>query len=1792
MSEQLTVQGASMTATSEGGYYELLAADITLNALGNDTIENYGQRNYITIAAGDNSLLNAARGSTISAEGSGNDYLIFNGSSNGFDLGDGSNTIVGVVLRGTEYEQYADFNDDNTLTTGDGRDIITVTGDENLIYAGDGNDTVIVEGDENLILTGYPVWADDEDDEPDTLADDDVMTIRGDDNIISAGHGSNRAELSGNENYYDGAGSDTVRAELTNSTLTGAIDLVIDGDENSIEMIGGRLMSSGDDGLIVLTDGAQATVSGTRLEMTVEGSRLMLDSGEASILATAATIEASTVTSASITSDGELTLNGRQMKGSTVLEIENGLGARATAEDTPLEGFTNVAVTFDGVATIDGVIYTPLTVPSYANTDDGNAIVVKDREITNLGWSEGLQVSTADRYTVNSYAFDVTPDDILVGTNDWAGVLTFNTLDNVMYEGTAFNDNLINEGAGVTVNSGLGVDYISLGSAAREFVVFDGEGSVEVDGFTTGFDETADVLINEATGYDWRIDFGITGVDIWSGDSVMRLVNSGYESVDFLFKDGDDLLRVTALNEGATTSATDANYYFLNESSTLYAGDGTFIVNGLTMPEDYLTGSTVIGSSVSSDYEFTSLLINSPLMGEQTVAGIIGNAEIESIAAAGEFFVFDGAATVDAYTGEGILNGLPIATDGRVTVEVADNAVKSITGAVAGDGITIGASEYTVSADGLSIIDDDGAVLWTGSDVSAVNLMDVYEADEKKAALRELLMTPFDANVILDDEGLRVDVAGLRESIGLLITEFGDQLSTLENATADGIIDVVEGALTAQYGLSLTDVLSATVIEELESRLTTELTSGRTATEALTSAVEAGGLAAFSTELFTGALENKLGVQLSAADAEAYLRGEESALDRVITDVLLPSGFGDGALNVVSEMYETLKYGLTSRLADDGSARVAFEDTNSTVLADLYIGGANVDASGSEAGARIYNGAADNVSITGTAQRDVILAGAGATIDAGAGIEDYVVLASGSITVNVEDTIMSTAVDAATAIEAYIAGATFEDGHTREYISLSDESSVKVFGFEVGFDTTDDVLIVDGDINSLQFAFNEYNDVDVHHGSGVVRLVGKDTLGSGDVVTTSDRPSSDASVDVMLRADNDLIKATAINGGRSVAATGADHYYVGADGTLTGFNGSAVINDVRLDASGALNVLGSTVEGDAGAELAVAYVGGLTANDTISIAQTDGADAINYSVNGDGTTIVRTDKNAVVWSGVSTELAAVNIFAIDDEQYVFDGIEESISAALGRDINLIVSVVDGDSIVGSTGDDMIFAGANDTVDGNGGSDEIYLTPTTIAPALDEYVDGEGARQYVVLNGNATVRGFEAGTLATSDVIIADEPYTLRAESDGLIVENGNGRVLLAGVDADAALMIGDKTASIGSDDTTSETPSDDTTSTAPIDDTTSTAPIVDSSTFIDNSADDINVTLTSAKEGVIGEDATGAKVLTAGARATTLENYAASADVTFFGSAKNDSIVASGGETTIDVSSGGRDTIDVRSGSVNVVGYDATTKSGFAVDGVITFNGNGFTSDDVSVKLEGDHSRGVFAAFFDEEGARQLYGWNDAERVIDGSAYEQSQILKSEGWSTVIGGAKDDTIEATGGDVIQLSRGHDLIVIDDRMKGEVTIDLGTHLTHTTVEGFSAGDVVKVEDVHALKVKETDDGLMLRAGNAHLTLDGVTDTLRVTDGESEFVLHTDYRELVPSASYMLEDESGVIRTPNGSLEIDDDIFTFNGGDNVAIDGFDERWQLRAGEGVEVERMTQLVNGTVQFTTNNGSLKIRK
>ncbi len=916
MNETLTVQGASTLGTSEGDEFVIEASEVTLDAgAGDDILFVIEDDNVIDAGDGDNRVVMLSNNTTLTG-GDGANEVIFNGEGNLMRFGDGSNTITGLD----------DQNENNSLRSGDGADIITVAGDDNWLHAGNGNDTLIVEGDGNLIYAGYPA----DDDEPSTVGDDDVMTVRGDDNFIDGGTGANVLDLDGRNNVYIGAGSDTIRADASKSTVTGAIDIEINGDENSITVEGGRLISNGNGSDIELTGGSTATVNGNQLMIAAENSRVQLDSDYALMVITNATVEAATTASATFLVDDELMLNGRKFKGSTILRMTDGEPISALATDTPLEGFEGVEVGIDaaiGRATIDGVTYEVSTVPAAVEPDDDVMLTVKDRAISDLSRGESLRLSKGGTYTVNGSLFELTPEDTLIGANDWAGLLLENTVDNIVFEGTVFNDQLTNYGAGVTVDGGLGVDHISLGSAEREFVVFDGESSIEVEGFATGFDGVSDVVLSEGDLRDFRFDFGISGVHVFNGGAELDMVNTGSDKVDVLLQNGGNVIKFTAVNGDATVSASGADFYALNDRATLYAGEELFAVNGVTLPEEYLIGSTVVGSSISTDYEFAEFVLTSPLVGTYTVHGISYDTVLESVDAAGQFYVFDGDATVKNYSGEGFFNGLHFATDGRATIEVVEGAplndesksVKSITGIGAGEHFTLGSMvdgnyvdrEYTVSADGLSIIDSDGVVQWTGSEVTTVNLMSIYEADKLKARLRQLLLPFLYDNVTTDDSGLRIDVKGMRASIATWINGLDAQLTGLTATTANeyGLVSEQTAVVNASEALTATD----------EYGLVSERTAGLNASEALTATDEYGLMSeqtavqsaseALKADEYGLVSEQTAGQSASEAQTASGIIG---VVDGALTDEYGLVSEQTAGLNASEALTATDEYGLVS----------------------------------------------------------------------------------------------------------------------------------------------------------------------------------------------------------------------------------------------------------------------------------------------------------------------------------------------------------------------------------------------------------------------------------------------------------------------------------------------------------------------------------------------------------------------------------------------------------------------------------------------------------------------------------------------------------------------------------------------------------------------------------------------------------------------------------------------------------------------------------------------------------------
>ena len=147
------------------------------------------------------------------------------------------------------------------------------------------------------------------------------------------------------------------------------------------------------------------------------------------------------------------------------------------------------------------------------------------------------------------------------------------------------------------------------------------------------------------------------------------------------------------------------------------------------------------------------------------------------------------------------------------------------------------------------------------------------------------------------------------------------------------------------------------------------------------------------------------------------------------------------------------------------------------------------------------------------------------------------------------------------------------------------------------------------------------------------------------------------------------------------------------------------------------------------------------------------------------------------------------------------------ASTLGNDVNLIMGNYGGaESLIGSTANDTLIGGAGDTLIGGGGNDLMVMSDgagtisasirsagnvLTEAPfAITEaYFEDAHNRQTVVLDGNATVLGFEVGfnddETLKSDAVRVSDLTALQFEfgEDGLTIADGAGRILLATNDA-------------------------------------------------------------------------------------------------------------------------------------------------------------------------------------------------------------------------------------------------------------------------------------------------------------------------------------------------------------------------------------------------------------------------
>ncbi len=1012
---------------------------------------------------------------------------------------------------------------------------------------------------------------------------------------------------------------------------------------------------------------------------------------------------------------------------------------------------------------------------------------------------------------------------------------------------------MIMVGAGDTVNGNGGDDLIILADGetdstgvfvdnhSRQLVGVSSIGSASVVGFEAGFaldnGSPDELFVVDGDIDDLAVHFGDGGLTVNNRDGSMLFADIDNTVRAELIVDGEKFI---ALNGGnSVEKADDVNHYWLEDGATITAEVGGFTVNGFNIfaelrDNDTIGNYTIVGGTPVADYERALINLSFGYRGSvrsYEAHAVVDGTVIDSLAADNEALTFDGDATIEHFTGTAHLNELTFSTAGDVRVLMTEGSplhneyksIHSITGVKAGETFLIGIStsglvvfkNYSVSDDGTTITrtdGDDSTVVWRGTaeELATLNVMNIYAADVLETKLLALI-EPMRSFMSFDGDTVNIDGAGIRSAISTRLNEMKSQLVSIENPTADDVIAMLDAALDNQVGLTLEDIFSTNTLDNLKARLNDAIANNTDIVEGIFNSIVGDGISPFLYKNIINPIINQLGAQISAQDISKIVSDGDSVSERLMLNTIFDQIFAtERATEIANKVWNDFKTRIETELrADSNSAEhmnVVVSGSSDTLDFGIYVAnsGGTIDASNAPFGTNWIFNALDNTVgtyIVGSPYRDMIFADGNDTIYSGAGIDDRIILSSGSGTINVNDEIPATVTGIADAFNAYIDSAVFDDAHTREYIGLSSISSTKAFGFEVGWSLngsndglTDVLYLVDGDITDLSFEFGA--DLIVRNGSGTMMLVGDNTVEGANVVSNSQVPSSTVRADLLIQnAAGNILKAAAVNEGQVASIDSADVYFannatllssdgsdasivgenvsvveviggssisldanhtrdfveLSADATINGFetgfgddNDVLIITDDELTLAdwsnwrdvtdgGSANILvadsdlsiskvtavddnqsiaattdadvywlndGSTLTGFTGSavvqnnlistngtlDVVVRYnerhdinwvddIVGLSAGDTISIADADGSNNTDYSVSADGTTITRLDTGAVIWSGTADELAAVDMQDLDYIEFYSDNLANTIYTVLTRYVTF-----DGDTL--------------------------------------------------------------------------------------------------------------------------------------------------------------------------------------------------------------------------------------------------------------------------------------------------------------------------------------------------------------------------------------------------------------------------------------------------------------------------------------------------------------------------------
>ncbi len=297
-----------------------------------------------------------------------------------------------------------------------------------------------------------------------------------------------------------------------------------------------------------------------------------------------------------------------------------------------------------------------------------------------------------------------------------------------------------------------------------------------------------------------------------------------------------------------------------------------------------------------------------------------------------------------------------------------------------------------------------------------------------------------------------------------------------------------------------------------------------------------------------------------------------------------------------------------------------------------------------------------------------------------------------------------------------------------------------------------------------------------------------------------------------------------------------------------------------------------------------------------------------------------------------------------------------------------------------------------------------------------------------------------------------------------------------------------------------------------------------------------NVTVVGASDGGIYN------ITMTGGDLTVVEKTAAHVNIM----AGDDTVVSQGKNVHVSLT-GGNTWLFATGGKMTLESYDASTGTGFGTNyldiaaaiqsGSIAFDDGELSIGSATVDLG---TRSEVVNFFDRGGTRQEVGFASDSAQLDASDATQDLILVGGDYSTLRGGAGDDTIFAAAGNFVDGGAGLNVIKLPETRNGLPGVTVSLRGGKDMIENFSAGFDVTNDNIAGDGTwKNTFDG-----ANVSITTDNGSAILKGVGNSAAFV---NFKELANGIEYKV-----AVAQKNSVIAAGDTLADIYAGENSGVD----------------------------------------